>query len=126
MITNYFSIEREGKCVSPIVIRDENNAVAFEDLMNMSYEEMKAYKGLELFVDCIMDVANDYFEESDEQTTITLIGKDDVFIWGILIGPAEDASQLKYALIDWKKDGKSYVYKKDLKGFRKKLLTIQN
>jgi hypothetical protein len=113
MIANYFSIEREGKCATPVVIRDENNVVAFEDLMNMSYEEMKAYKDLELFVDCVMDVANEYFEESDAQTTITLIGKDNVFIWGILIGPANDPSQLKYALINWKKDGKSYRYEKD-------------
>jgi hypothetical protein len=110
MIANYFSIEREGKYTPPLVIRDENNKVAFEDLMNMSYDEMKVYKDLELFVDCVMDVANEFFVENDEPTMITLIGKDDVFIWGILIGPAEDSSQLKYALIDWKKDGKSYGY----------------
>jgi hypothetical protein len=113
MIANYFSIEREGRCTPPLVIRDEDNNVAFEDLMNMSYDEMKVYKDLELFVDCVMDVANEYFEESDEPTMITLIGKDDVFIWGILIGPAEDADKLKYALINWKKDGKSYGYEKD-------------
>lgn len=112
MITNYFSIERKGKCTSPIVIRAENNVVAFEDLMNMSYEEMKSYKDLELFVDCVMDVANEHFGESDEQTMITLIGKDDVFVWGILIGPAEDADQLQYALIDWKKDGRMHRYEK--------------
>lgn len=113
MIANYFSIEREGKCVSPIVIRDENNTVAFEDLMNMSYDEMKVYKDLELFVDCVMDIANECFDESDAPTMITLIGKDDVFIWGILIGPVEDADKLQYALIDWKKDGKSYRYEKN-------------
>ena len=96
MIANYFSIEREGKCVSPIVIRDENNTVAFEDLMNMSYDEMKVYKDLELFVDCVMDIANECFDESDAPTMITLIGKDDVFIWGILIGPVEDADKLQY------------------------------
>jgi hypothetical protein len=112
MIANYFSIEREGKCAAPVVIRDENGVV-FEDLMNMSYNEMKVYKDLEFFVDCVMDVANKYFEESDEPTLITLIGKDDVFIWGILIGPTDDLNQLKYSLIDWKKDGKSYGYEKD-------------
>lgn len=112
MIYNYFSIERAGKCAAPVVIRNIDG-VAFEDLMNMSYEEMKVYKDLELFVDCVMDVASEYFEESDEQTIITLIGKDDVFIWSILIGPAEDVDKLQYALIDWKKDGRMHRYEKD-------------
>lgn len=116
MITNYFSIEREGKCASPIVIRDENNAVAFEDLMNMSYDEMKSYKNLELFVDCVMDVANECFDESDAPTMITLVGKDDVFIWGVLLDSTVDG-KLKYALVDWQKDSRSFKYQKDLKKF---------
>lgn len=116
MISNYFNIEREDKCTPPLVIRDENNKVAFEDLMNMSYDEMKVYKDLELFVDSVMDVANECFDESDAPTMITLVGKDDVFIWGILLDSTDDG-KLKYALVDWRQGNKSFKYQKDLKKF---------
>ena len=41
--------------------------------------------------------------------SINRFGEDDVFIWGIIMGPdAEDG--IRYVLVDWKKDGKSYRY----------------
>ena len=110
MTRNYFAIERTGRCVETLIV-GEGGAILFEDLMSMSYEEMKAYGNIEGFVVTVMDMVNTYFEEDDEPTTITLVGEDNVFIWGILIGP-EDEDGLKYAFIDWKKDGKSYRYEK--------------
>lgn len=110
MTNNYFAIERTGRCVETLIV-GEDGAILFEDLMKMSYEEMKAYDNIEGFVVTVMDMVNTYFEENDEPTTITLVGEDNVFIWGILIGP-EDKDGLKYAFIDWKKDGKSYRYEK--------------
>ena len=108
MTNNYFAIERSGKCVETL-IRDKDGIILFEDLMKTSYEEMKAYDNIDGFIVTIMDMVNTYFEEDDEPTTITLVGEDGIFIWGILIGPG-DGDKLKYAFIDWKKDGKSYRY----------------
>ena len=112
MTKNYFAVERAGKCIDHVAIKDEDGIV-FEDLMNMSYEEMKAYKELDFFIDCVMDATNTYFDESDDQTFVTLIGEDDVFIWSILIGPGKGDGELVYKTINWKEDGKSYRYEKD-------------
>ena len=109
MAKNYFSIERAGKCICPVVIEDEDG-IAFEDWMDMSYEEMKAYKEIGLFIDCVMDATNAYFDENDDQTIVTLIGEDDMFIWSILIGPMDDPTKQHYGLVDWRKDGKFYKY----------------
>ena len=40
---------------------------------------------------------------------VTLIDEDDVFVWSIIIGPGE-SDEIRYVLVDWKKDGKSYRY----------------
>jgi hypothetical protein len=113
MQKNYFVVERSGKSIDNMVIRRNNDdTVMFEDLMSMSYEEMKSYKDMDLFLDCIMDATNNFFHEGDDQTLVTLIGSDDVFIWGILVGPGEKEGSLKYAFIDWGKDGKKYRYQK--------------
>ena len=125
MTKNYLVVERSGKSVENIVIRRNNdNSVMFEDLMNTSYNEMKSYRDLGTFVECVMDATNEFLQEGDEQTLITLIGSDDVFIWGILVAPGDTEGSLKYALIDWGKDGKKYRYKKDEK-ISKNLLTNQ-
>lgn len=113
MTKNYFAIEREGKNLDHVYLRHEDGNIAFEDIMNLSYDEMKAYDNMSEFVTAVMDAANVYFEASDEQTIVTLVGEDDVFIWGILIGPGNDEDELKYVFIDWHKDGKNYRYKKD-------------
>ena len=125
MTKNYFVVERSGKSIENLVLRRSNDSsVVFEDLMNMSYNDMKSYKYLNKFVECIMDATNEFFQEGDDQTLITLIGTDDVFIWGILVGPGNKEGALKYAIIDWSKDGKKYRYKKDEK-ISKNLLTNQ-
>lgn len=111
MTSNYFAIEREnGKSVNHITIRDDEGNVVFEDLMSMTYEEVKSYKDLEAFIVTTMDVSNEFFGGEDCQTCITLVGEDGVFIWGILIGPGDENGDIRYNLIDWHKDGRSYKY----------------
>ena len=107
MDKNYFALERNGKCLDKIVFKLDDK-FAFEDLMSMSYEEMKAYPDIEQFVVAVMNVTNDL---GGTQLIINLVGPDDVFIWGIIIGIyGEDYN---FAFVDWKKDGKNYRYKKD-------------
>ena len=113
MPKNYFSVERNGKCVEHLLIRREDDTIAFEDVMSMSYDELKSYEFLDLFIAAIMDATNKYFNEGDDQTAVTLVGEDDVFIWGLLIGPGDEEDEFKYCFIDWLKDGKKYRYEKN-------------
>ena len=113
MTKNYFAIEREGKCVDHVYIKRDDGTIAFEDIMSMSYEKMKTYENISEFVTGIMDAANTYFQENDAQTIVNLIGEDDVFIWGVFIGPGDSEEELKYAFIDWGKYGMKYRYEKD-------------
>ena len=112
MNNTYFSVERAGKNIDHVLIRHEDGSVAFEDVMGMSYEELKVYNHIDEFVTCVIDATNKHFNDSDDQTIVTLIGEDDIFIWSVLIGPGDSADELKYAFIDWTKDGKSYRYEK--------------
>ena len=112
MSKNYFSIERDGRCLNNIMIRNGDSSVAFETVMDMSYDDIKSYDMIEEFVVCVMDVSNTTFGTIDKQTIITLVGEDDVFIWSIIIGPDGD-DQMRYAFVDWKKDGKNYRYEKN-------------
>ena len=113
MTQNYFVIERKDKSIDNVYLRQDDVSIAFEDLMEMSYDEMKSYEDMSEFVTAVMDAANTYFQTSDEQTVINLIGPDGVFIWGIFIGPGDNEDQLRYAFVNWGKDGKKYRYKKD-------------
>lgn len=114
MTHNYFAVERAGRCADHVYIKCDDDTVAFEDVMNMSYEEIKSYAYINEFVAAIMDAANENFgSEHDEQTLITLVGEDDIFVWSVLIGPGDNDDELRYAFVDWKKDGKSYRYEKD-------------
>lgn len=110
MTQNYFAIERKDKSLDHVYLRLIDGNIAFEDIMSMSYEEMKAYDKIDEFVTAVMDSANVYFKSVDEPTIINLIGPDNIFIWGILIGPGDQNDELKYAFIDWHKDGKKYKY----------------
>lgn len=112
MNNTYFSVERNGKCVDHVLIKREDGSIAFEDVMSMSYEEVKTYEHIDEFVTCIMDATNKHFDSNDDQTIVTLVGEDDIFIWGVLIGPGDSADELRYAFVDWSKDGKSYRYEK--------------
>lgn len=113
MTKNYFAIERNGNCVDHILFKDKDERSVFEDVINMSYDEVKAYEHIEEFVTCVMDATNVYFNECDSQTVVTLIDKSDIFVWSIIIGPDGDNGDLRYVFIDWQKDGKSYRYEKD-------------
>lgn len=106
----YFAVERNGQSISNVVIASNDGDLAFKDIMEMSYDEMKSYNGLEEFVACVMDATNNHFDDFDEQTCVTLIDDDGVFIWGIIIGPGENEGDLRYVLIDWRKDEKRYKY----------------
>lgn len=112
MTNNYFAIERKDHCFEHMCIINDLGALMFEELMDMSYEEMKIYDRLEEFVATAMKISNELFESNDEDTIITLVGEDDVFIWSVIVG-AESSESLRYILVDWTKDGKKYKYKKN-------------
>lgn len=107
---SYFAIERNQHCMDHVVIKDNENNVLFKNYLNMSYDEMKSSEDLEEFVVAIMDAASKSIGGDNEQTIVTLVGDDDVFIWSIIIGMEDDDGDIKYVLVDWKKDGKSYRY----------------
>lgn len=110
MTNNYFAVEHNGAFLDHAVITNGNGEMVFGDLMNMSYEEMKSYDELDAFVATVMEISEAQFGTSDESDTIvTLVGEDDVFIWGILMAPGE-GDEIRYTLIDWRKDGKSFKY----------------
>ena len=109
MTNNYFAVEHNGKTIEHVVITNDNGETMFGDLMNMSYEDMKRYKDIDAFVATVFELTNNQFGNSDEQTIITLIDENDVFIWGILMGPGK-GDEIKYAFIDWRADSKLYKY----------------
>lgn len=107
MSKNYFTVERNEQCLEKIVFKFEDK-VAFEDLMEMSYEEMKAYPEIEEFVVAAMESTKDL---GGDQVIVNLIGSDGVFIWGIIIGVVED--DYNFVFVNWQKDGKKYRYQED-------------
>lgn len=111
MAKNYFAIERENKCCDHICLVDDNDNIVFQDLMGMSYEEMKSYADIDKFVVAAMDASNEAFDSCDEQTIITLVGEDGLFIWSVIIDA--DGDDFRYSFVDWKKDGRSYRYSQE-------------
>jgi hypothetical protein len=107
---SYFAIERNQHCMDHVVVKDNENNVLFKNYLNMSYDEMKSSEDMEEFVVAIMDAASKSIGGDNEQTLVTLVGDDDVFIWSIIIGAEDNDGDIKYVLVDWKKDGKSYRY----------------
>ena len=108
MSNNYFSIERGEQSWVPVILADQNGNHAFEEFLDMNYEEMKTSSLLDDFVVTAMEAADRICDIDDNQTVVTLIGSDDVFIWSIIMGYKDDIIQ--YCLVDWKKDGHSYRY----------------
>jgi len=106
MSKNYFAIECNQQYWEHVVLKDQDGNVKFEDYLDKTYDEMKNSVDLDEFVVAVMDAANG---DANNNAIITLIGEDGVFIWGIIMGPDEDDG-VRYVLIDWKKDGKSYRY----------------
>ena len=108
MSKNYFAIERNGECKSPVILADRNGNVAFAEFLEMSYEEMKNSAVLEDFVIAAMEAADRICGVEDDQTIVTLVGSDNVFIWSVIMGYEND--DIRYCLVDWKKDGHNYCY----------------
>ena len=102
---SYFVIEHNQKCLDHIILKDKDENIAFVDYLGLTYDEMKSREDLDEFAFAIFDAAND---GDASQTLVTLVDDSDTFIWSIIIGLNDE--ELKYVLIDWKKDGKSYRY----------------
>lgn len=102
---NYFAVECGDNYGDHIVITNSDGKTVFENYLNMTYDEMKSQEDLDDFVCAVAEAS---MTEEDDQTVITLVGDDDVFIWGIIIGVVDD--EIRYNLVDWKADGKMYRY----------------
>lgn len=109
MSNNYFAIERNGQCWNHVILKSRNGDSDFTNFIGMTYDEMKSNENLDKFVVAAMEATNEASGTGDDQTAVTLVGEDGVFIWGVVMGPGEDGD-IRYALVDWKKDGKSYRY----------------
>lgn len=105
---SYFSIERNGESRDPVVLVDSNGNQAFTEFLSMSYDEMKSSAQLEDFVAAAMSASDDICDAEEAEAIITLIGDDDIFIWSIIMGYQGD--DIRYVLVDWKKDGYLYRY----------------
>ena len=112
MSKNYFVIERVGKCADHVNIVDNKGDIVFDDIMDISYGQLKKYDRLDEFVASVNSIADDYFGSVEESTIVTLVGPDDVFKWSIMIGAEQNSGILRYSLIDWLSDGNKYRYAK--------------
>lgn len=113
MSKNYFTIERGKNVIETKGIFDnETQATAFDEVLDMSLEDLKSYDEIETFVVVAMDAANACFGDKDSDTLITLVGEDDVFIWSIVMSKGDSEDDIKYNFINWKKDRKKYRYEK--------------
>ena len=106
---SYFSVERNGQYFDHFILKnEENNVDGFVNYLNMTYDEMKSQEDLEDFVLSNMEAADAMFANENDQTILTLIDDDDVFVWSIIM--ASDGDDIRYVLVDWTKDGKKYRY----------------
>ena len=105
---NRFAIECNDRFIENVCLTDSNGNPIFTDFVNMTYDEMKSSEDLENFVDANMDAAICMFGNNIDQVAVTLIDENDIFIWSIMMGIVDN--QLRYVLVDWKKDGKNYRY----------------
>ena len=107
-MNNYFVIEQDNYYVDNVVLLYTEGNVLYEELMDMSYEEMKAYDRLEDFLFSAHEVLN------EKDTLISLVNEEDTLVWGILFGSdSENKEYLRYVFIDWGIDGKVYKYQKE-------------
>lgn len=105
----YFAIERGNQCWSPVMLQSINGESNFSGFLEMTYDEMKSSENLEEFVVATMEATNKVSGTGDDQTMVTLVGEDDCFIWGIMMGSGEN-DDIRFSLIDWQKDGNHYRY----------------
>ena len=115
MNENYFVLEYDGGCIEDIVLIDSvTKNIKFEEIMSMSYEEIKSYEKIDELLGCLMEANEAYFGTDERQVILNLVNHEDTLIWGILCGLDPDDKELvRYCFIDWGKDGKIYKYKKD-------------
>lgn len=115
MAVNYLAIERNGQYLMDHVLfqRKDDGVIVFEEVLEMSYNEITAYEDIDAFVVCVMDMTNNYSGGDDDQTVLTLIDENDVFIWSIIIGPGNTKDEVRYSFVDWRKDDKLYRYEKN-------------
>jgi len=107
---SYFAIERGSHYLDHVVLKDTiDGGEGFEHYLNMTYDEMKSQEDLDDFVLANMEAADAMAPDEDDQTIVTLVGDDDIFIWSIIMGTVEEDS-VNYVLVDWKKDGHQYRY----------------
>ena len=107
---NYFAIERNGECYSPVLLADSDGKPAFAEFLEMSYEEMKSSEKLEDFVIAAMEAADSKSDGKDDynDVVVTLIGEDDFFIWGIIM--SSEGDDITYKIVDWQEGGKHFKY----------------
>lgn len=107
---NYFAIEANGNCYSPVLLADSDGKPAFSEFLNMSYEEMRDSEQLEDFVIAAMEAAERKGSDDEEYSdvVVTLIGEDGFFIWGIIMSAEGD--NITYKVVDWKADGNHFKY----------------
>ena len=111
---NYFVIEQNDNYLEGVVLLDSDQNVLHEEIMNMSYEEMKEYNELEDILWEAYFASESYFETKGENTVISLVDSEDTLVWGILFGPdPDDEEALRYCFINWGEDGKIYKYQKE-------------
>lgn len=106
---SYFAIERNGEAWDHVDFADNDGNIVFTNYLQMSYDEMKSQEDLNDFVVAVMDAINSECNSEDAASIITLIDDNDLFAWSILMGPGENGD-IRYVLVDWKKDGKNYRY----------------
>ena len=107
---NYFSIERNGECYSPVLLVDSNGNPAFAEFLDMTYDEMKNSEKLEDFVIAAMEAADRKSDDEDDYSdvVVTLIGEDGFFIWGIIM--SSEGDDIIYKIVDWREGGKHFKY----------------
>lgn len=107
---NYFAIEVNGNCYSPVLLADSNGNPAYTKFLEMTYEEMRDSEELEDFVVAAMEAAERRGDSEEEYSdvVVTLIGEDDFFIWGIIMSAEDD--NITYKVIDWQEGGKHFKY----------------
>ena len=110
MSKNYFSIEYQNQCYSPVLLADSDGKPTFAEFLDMTYEEMKNSEKLEDFVIAAMEAADRKSGGEDDYSdvVVTLIGEDGFFIWGIIM--SSEGDDITYKVVDWKADGKHFKY----------------
>lgn len=107
---NYFAIERNQSCWSPVLLADSDGNLAYTEFLDMTYEEMKNSEKLEDFVIAAMEAADSKSDGEDDYSdvVVTLIGEDDFFIWGIIMSAEGD--DITYKIVNWQDGGKHFKY----------------